>query len=174
MNHRERAAAAPARRVLFCACLLMLAATAAWAQSGEMSAASCTFEDGKELTVRYHPVPSKGELPKKAVWQPGGSPLLLFSEASLDIEGTRLPTGAYTLYIIPDKDNWVLVVNKNVTKPEKYDKQHDVVRVRMQAAEVPSPVPELQVAFGRMAPRECSLRLYYGSTGVFGAQWKEQ
>jgi hypothetical protein len=159
--------------VTLCLWLCVLSAPAALAQSHEQATAACTFEDGKQVMVRYHAVPSKEPLSRDSVWTPGGSPLFLFSQTDLELAGSQIPIGAYSLYVIPNKEMWLLIVNKNVAPASNYDKQQDIVRVAMQMAEVSQPLERLQVAFGRVAPRQCNLRFYYGKTGVFGAHLKE-
>lgn len=53
--------------------------------------ASCSFQDGKQITVRYANETSPGrDLPCGKVWTPGGQPMLLFTQAPLSAKsGTR-------------------------------------------------------------------------------------
>jgi hypothetical protein len=50
--------------------------------------------------------------------------MTLFTEAQLNFAGATIPVGAYTVYPIPAKDKWTLVVNKNVTPGSAYDEKH--------------------------------------------------
>jgi hypothetical protein len=46
--------------------------------------ASCSFHDGKQITVRYSNETSTGrDLPSGKVWTPGGQPMLLFTQIPL-------------------------------------------------------------------------------------------
>jgi Protein of unknown function (DUF2911) len=86
--------------------------------------ASCSFQDGKQITVRYSNETSTGrDLPSGKMWTPGGQPMLLFTQAPLVANSTDIPMGAYSMYIVRDKDDWTLVVNKNVSTGNKYDKR---------------------------------------------------
>src|SRR4029077_13786436 len=85
-------------------------------QSGaETEAAICTFEDGKQITARYNPIPAgkADAVPVGKVLIPGGSAMTFFTETGLTWGSPTIPTGGYTLYIIPAKKAWTLIVSKN-------------------------------------------------------------
>ena len=85
--------------------------------------------------------------------------------AALTLEKSQIPAGAFSLYLIPQKDRWILVVNKNVNAGSKYDERQDIARAPMQMGQLGEPTSTLEVSFGRMGPRDCSLRVYFGKTG---------
>ena len=61
-------------------------------------AASCSFQDGKQITVRYTNEISTGhDLPPGKAWTPGGQPMLLFTQAALVAGNTDIPMGAYSM-----------------------------------------------------------------------------
>jgi hypothetical protein len=102
------------RAVLIVLCLTPCVA----AQSGgaPTSTTTCNLDDGRQVYVRYNPVAnSKEKLPNGKPWTPGGMPMTLFTEAQLNLGSSMIPIGAYSVYPIPAKDHWTLVVNKNVT-----------------------------------------------------------
>jgi Protein of unknown function (DUF2911) len=129
-------------------------------------AAVCTFEDGKQLSVRYVPAPAskKQTLPLGKVWLPGGSPLTWFGETAVTAGNSAIPLGAYNVYIIPGKSEWTLVVSKNVAHPASYDEKQDLVRAPMQIGELSDAAPQLSVYFGHLSASECDMRLDYGKT----------
>lgn len=92
--------------------------------------------------------------------------MTLFTEAQLALGDSVIPVGAYTLYPIPAKDHWALVVNKNVTPGAPYDEKQDVARGQMETAEVDQPSDALEVAFAHVGAR-CTLRIYMGKTASF-------
>ena len=132
----------------------------------ETEAAVCTFEDSKQLSVRYVPAPAgkKQTLPLGKVWLPGGSPLTWFGETAVAAGNSTVPLGAYNIYIIPGKSEWTLVVSKNVAHPASYDEKQDLVRAPMQIGELSDAAPQLSVYFGHLSASECDLRLDYGKT----------
>lgn len=136
---------------------------------------SCNFADGRQITVRYNSVPfKKGErLKENKVWMPGGSAMVLFSGADLKFNGREIPTGAYTMYLIPAKKNWTLIVSKNEKPENAYDSRQDLARGPMDLGQLSQPNDKLTLYFGQMGPKQCNLRVYYGDTGAF-TEFEEQ
>ena len=136
--------------------------------------ASCSFQDGKQITVRYNNETSTGrDLPSGKAWTPGGQPMLLFTQTSLTANNTDIPIGAYSMYIVREKDEWTLVVNKDVGTGDKYDKHLDVVRMSMLRGQLSEPQKEFTVLFGHTDPRQCNMRIYYGKSGTW-AEFREK
>jgi len=74
---------------------------------------------GREISIDYS-APSKrnrvifGELvPYGKVWRTGANAATaLHTKGNLQIGTLNVPAGHYTLYSIPEKDGWTLIVNK--------------------------------------------------------------
>lgn len=92
--------------------------------------------------------------------------MTLFTEAQLTLGTSLIPIGAYTLYPIPARGNWTLVVNKNVTAGAPYDEKQDIARAPMETAQVEQPSDALEVAFAHVGAR-CTLRIYFGKSASF-------
>ncbi|HUO15726.1 MAG TPA: DUF2911 domain-containing protein [Verrucomicrobiae bacterium] len=136
------------------------------AQSAPSSTTTCNLDDGRQVYVRYNPVPTKGEkIPNGKPWTPGGAPMTLFTEAQLELGTSNIPIGAYTVYPIPGR-TWTLVVNKNVTPGAAYDQKDDIARTPMETAQVAQPSDALEVAFAHVGNR-CTLRIYIGKSASF-------
>jgi len=138
-------------------------------QADNSSTAFCDFDDGQEVSVRYvgSITNSKDEPHNGKVWMPGGSAMTLFTGAPLMFNNATIPTGAYTVYVIPNKKDWTLIVNKNVNAGAAYDSSQDVAKGPMDLGEVETPPKQLQVSFAHSGPKTCSIRMYYGKTGAF-------
>jgi hypothetical protein len=125
------------------------------------------LEDGRQVYVRYNPVPNnKEKISNGKPWSPGGVPMTLFTEAQLSLGSSMIPVGAYTVYPIPAKDHWTLAVNRNVTPGAAYDEKQDIARTQMETAQVAQPSDSLEVAFAHVGAR-CTLRIYIGKTASF-------
>ena len=124
----------------------------------------CNFEDGNQVTIQYNPT-VKEEPHNGRVWAPG---ITLYVQVPLTVGGAEIPLGAYSIYLIPEKKQWTLIVNKNVTAGATYNSAQDVARAPMETGEIPEPTKQLQLSFAHMAPKQCSLRVYYQKTGAFG------
>jgi hypothetical protein len=149
--------------------LLAILATAASAQTpaANQQTSECTFADGGQLSVRYEPAPAHGDRPPEGrVWSAGESPMYLFTTTTLKAGDTQIPVGAYSLYVVPLKNHWTLVVNKDVTS-KKYDPQQDIASIPMDLGSLDQAEKSVQLLFAHDAPKQCSLRLYYGKTGAW-------
>lgn len=151
-------------------CLLATASAQAADPADDHTASiTCDFADEQEITVQYNnSVMSEKDQPRNGrVWLPGGSPMTLFTQVPLILNHVELAVGAYSVYVIPNKKEWTLVVSKNVTNPKTYDEKQDLVRAPMQIGGVDSPPKRLQASFAHIAPKQCSIRLYYETIGAF-------
>lgn len=146
---------------------IFLAPCVAAQSSANQSSTTCNLEDGRQVYIRYTPVQTKQEkISNGKPWAPGGTPMTLFTEAQLNLGSSMIPVGAYTVYPIPARGNWSIVVNKNVTQGTTYDEKQDVARTQMETAQVESSTDQLEVAFAHVGNR-CSLRVYIGKTASF-------
>ena len=145
---------------------ILLAPFLAAQSGGNQSTTTCNLEDGRQVYIRYIPVPAKEKISNGKPWAPGGSPMTLFTEAQLSLGTSTIPVGAYTVYPIPARGNWSIAVNKNVTPGAAYDEKQDVARAQMETAQVESASEQLEVAFAHVGNR-CSLRVYIGKTASF-------
>lgn len=136
--------------------------------SANSSTAVCTFTDDKEISVRYNPAKvGKDDASNGRVWVPGNSPMDLFTETTLTLNNTDIPTGAYRIYFIPGKESWTMIVSKNVSSNLAYDEKQDLVRAPMQAGKLPQPEAEVSVYFGHIAPKTCDMRVDVGKMRVW-------
>ena len=160
------------RTVLVCTLLLgaLPLAHPAVAQQAAVAAdtesAICTFEDGKQITARYSPMAVGKETaptPGK-VLIPKGSAMTFFTETDLVLGNTTIPTGAYTMYILPAKKDWTLIVSKNVTVDAKYDEKLDLARSAMEIGQLSTPADTLSLYFGHTGQKKCEIDVDYGKT----------
>ncbi len=145
---------------------LLLSPWVAAQSAAPTSTTTCNLDDGRQVYVRYNPVANKEKIPNGKAWAPGRTPMTLFTEAQLTLGSSMIPVGAYTVYPIPARDHWTLVVNKNVTPGAAYDEKQDIARTQMETEQVEQPADALEVAFAHVGAR-CTLRIYIGKTASF-------
>jgi hypothetical protein len=133
--------------------------------------ATCNFDSNKQVAVEYQRITLNGrkpvlgqEIPYNRTWAPGGKPLTLFLSSPVVVGGKELPTGAYTIFVIPSEKRWTLVVSKSTDASGKYDEGADVFRVPMEYGELPSPENEFSIYFAHVAPEQCSMRMGLGDS----------
>jgi hypothetical protein len=147
--------------------LLTVTAICSAQQSPNSSTTTCTLEDGRQIYIRYNAVSTKTDKPANGrPWAPGGSPMTLFTETALSFAGSNIPVGAYTVYPIPAKDKWTIVVNKNVTPGAAYDEKQDIARAAVETDQVSQAAEALEVAFAHYG-NKCTLRIYFGKSASF-------
>jgi Protein of unknown function (DUF2911) len=154
----------------FSICLMFTSGGAvAQAAISKAHEAACSFDDGRQISVRYYSrelVSERKTLPSDAVWTPGGSPIILFTQAPLSVAGSEVPVGAYSMYLIPGKTQWTLILNTNVNAIAKYDQQQDILRAPMQVGSLSQPTDEVQIV-AHVSPKQCSMRMYREGTGAW-------
>ena len=168
-----------AKRLVFYSLVVVFVGTIAVVQNASAQqdmSATCTFEDGHALTVRYSGANNehRRDLPGGKVWSPGNVPMLLFTEVATKVENVEIPVGAFSMYVIPEKSKWTLIINRNITAGAEYDEKQDIVRTTMGLGQLPSPTEEPHVSFNHVAPQVCSLRVDFGKTGAWADAFKEK
>lgn len=65
------------------------------------------------------------------------------------INGVAVPAGTYSLFAIPEKDKWTIIINKELDLwgGYAYDESKDLVRVSVPVKPVSTPVEALSIAF---------------------------
>ena len=158
------------RILAICGVLLCQWLPLGFAQDANSNSATtvCTFEDGQQISVQYNNSATPVEEPRNGKpWRPAGSPVILFTQTALIVNKVEIAAGAYSLWLIPDKKNWTLVVNKNVKADSPYNQDEDLVREPMEVGQLPQPAKQADIGFAHMAAKQCNLRVYYGRNGVW-------
>jgi Protein of unknown function (DUF2911) len=158
-------------RSIFTAVLFVMFGLSAFGQTSD-SATTCTFADGQQITVRYAAASNKRQEPQNGIWSPNGSTMFLFTETPVTLGSTRIPTGAYSLYLSGKKE-WTLVVNRNTKPDAAYDAQLDVGRSAMESDQLGSHEKQMRIELVHPQPKQCSLRIFYGDKGYF-AEFQQQ
>jgi hypothetical protein len=76
-----------------------------------------------------------------------------------------VPAGSYTIFAIPNKDKWTLVISKKTGEwGTAYPGQpEDLARIDMKASTLPSAVENFTIAFDKTASG-CTLRMDWETT----------
>jgi hypothetical protein len=86
--------------------------------------AQCKFSGGKTITVDYSSPRMRGRkifgdlVPYGRVWRPGANEAATFvtDESLITVKGTNIPAGSYTIFTVPNPDQWTLIVNKHTNE----------------------------------------------------------
>jgi DUF2911 family protein len=116
---------------------------------------SLTFTiSGKEVKVCYGRPSSRGrvmlggkDVPYGKLWRTGANePTILYAPIPLTVAGIKVQPGVYSLYTVPGKNDWEVIVNRSISQWGKEDqytervKAQEVGRARVKSESISSPV----------------------------------
>lgn len=160
------------------ALLLTVAAVVIYAQQDKSkrpsppATAKCDLAGGKSITVNYSSPRANGRkvfgglVPYGEPWRTGANEATTFvTTADLMVGGKHVPAGSYTLFTVPNKDKWVLIVSKKtgewgIPYPGA---DSDLVRADMTASATSGPVENFTIAFDKTS-KGCTLRIDWENT----------
>ena len=134
--------------------------------------AFCDLGGGKSLTIAYSSPRAKGRtvfgglVPYGEVWRAGANEATTFvTDADLTIGGKTVPAGSYTLFTIPDKDKWTLIISKKTGEwgTPYPGAESDFARIDMTPSTLPATVENFTIFFDHSATA-CTLRLDWETT----------
>lgn len=106
-------------------------------------------------------------VPYNKVWRTGANEateITLYEDMLVD--GKPIEAGTYTLYTIPKKDEWTIIINEavNVWGAYEYDQTKDVLRTSVPVENTSAPVEVFSMAF---QPMENGANLLMGWENTF-------
>ena len=161
--------------IVFLAWLSLMAAPFVSAQTQRPSPpaqAQCKFQDSKTVTVDYSSPRMRGRkifgglVPYGQVWRTGANEATTFvTTADLIVSGKEVPAGSYTIFTIPNPDQWTLIINKKTGEwgiPYKYEADEQT-RAILTVLPLGSPVENLSISFDQRTGG-CVLRVRWENT----------
>lgn len=127
---------------------------------------------GQKITIKYS-APSMrkrvifGELvPWRQVWRAGANDAtLLHTTADLEFNGLLVPKGDYSLFVLPDLQQWQLIVNKETGQSGlEYHAQQDLGRVPMELSHPPKALERYRMTLSKSAGGQGQLQLAWEKT----------
>jgi tetratricopeptide (TPR) repeat protein len=122
-----------------------------------------------DVTVEYSRPGVKGRaiwgdlVPYDKPWRTGAnaSTTIQLSD-EVTIGGKKVPAGTYSLYTVPGKAEWTVVLNSDPkAQPGSWDEKKDVARVAVKPAESPEFHEWMSFEFEALTPRSGELALYW-------------
>ena len=92
-------------------------------------------------------------VPYGNVWRTGANSATTIDFADeVTIGEKKVPAGKYGLLTIPDKDNWIIIITKqlDVTNPTSYKQESDVVRVNVKPMTMKDKMETFTMQFAKM------------------------
>src|SRR6478672_8949335 len=108
-------------------------------------------------------------VPYGKVWRTGANNATTIDFADdVTIGGTKVPAGKYGLLTIPDKDNWKVIITKQleVTNPADYKQESDLVRVDVKPTTMKDKMETFTMQFANVKSSTCELQIMWENTAV--------
>jgi hypothetical protein len=134
--------------------------------------AECKFSDGKTIEVSYSSPRMRGRkifgglVPYGEVWRAGANEATTFNtDANLNVGGTNVPAGSYTIFTLPNPNSWKLIISKQtgewgIPYPGA---EYDLARMPMQVSKLTSPVEDFTIHFDQSGDA-CTMNLDWDTT----------
>ncbi|MGA6980038.1 MAG: DUF2911 domain-containing protein [Candidatus Sulfotelmatobacter sp.] len=151
------------KRIAVSSALVLLFTAAAFAQMGTArpsppASATCDLGGGKTIKTDYSSPRMKGRkiygglVPFGEVWRTGANDATTFvPSADVVVGGKDVPAGNYTIFTVPNADEWKLIINKKTGEwgiPYKYESD-ELGRVDMKVSKLPSPVEDFTISYAK-------------------------
>lgn len=120
--------------------------------------ASCAFQDGKTIKTSYSSPRTRGRkifatdglVPYGKPWRAGAQEATTFeTTADLEVDGKSVPAGNYTIFTIPNADQWKLIISKKTGEwgiPYPGE-QYELGRYDMKVSTLPSSVEDFTISY---------------------------
>ena len=134
--------------------------------------AECKLSGGKSLTIDYSSPRAKGRkiyggiVPYGEVWRAGANEATTFvTDADLNVGGTSVPAGSYTIFAVPNADKWSLVISKKTGEwgTAYPGPSEDLARIDMKASKLATPVENFTISFDQSGAG-CALHMDWETT----------
>jgi hypothetical protein len=127
-----------------------------------------------EVSIAYNRPSAKGRkifgdlVPFDKVWRTGAnmSTQITFKEQA-SIQGKKVPAGTYSMFSIPGKKEWTLILNKNaeVWGENKYNEKEDVLRFKVKPYST-AYTETFTISIGNIKTNSIDVALLWEKTGV--------
>jgi Protein of unknown function (DUF2911) len=134
--------------------------------------AECRFANGKTITVDYSSPRMRGRkifgglVPYGEVWRAGANEATSFvTNADLLVGGKDVPAGSYTLFALPEENQWTLIISKKTGEwgiPYPGE-SYDFLRTEIKVSNLPARRENFTIAFDPSGS-SCVMRMEWEMT----------
>lgn len=128
-----------------------------------------------DITIEYSRPSVKGRVvygdlvPFDKLWRTGAnaSTKITFSD-KVKLEGKDVPAGTYSLYTIPGKTEWTIIINKNTTLwgSDGYKQEEDLVRFKVKSSAMADKLETFTMNVADITPTTANIELNWEKTHV--------
>lgn len=134
--------------------------------------AECQLSNGKSVKIAYSSPRAKsrkvfgGLVPYGQVWRAGANEATTFvTDTNVNVGGTTVPAGSYTIFTVPNADKWQLVISKKTGEwgTAYPGPSNDLARIDMKVSQLSSPMENFTISFDH-AGSSCTLSMSWENT----------
>ncbi len=110
-----------------------------------------------------------GIVPYGIVWRTGANQATRITFSTpVKLEGRDIPAGTYSLFTIPDKGDWTIILNKDANQwgAFQYNQKDDLVRFQAAPISIEVPIETFTIEFNRIRDESAVLNLAWDTTIV--------
>jgi Protein of unknown function (DUF2911) len=130
---------------------------------------------GKTITIHYNSPRLKGRtigsdiVPYGEVWRTGANPATtIITPINLKIGTLDVPAGTYTLFTLPNKDQWLFIVSKKTGEwGIPYPEGNDLGRTPMTSKPMSSSQENMSISFENTHGATTELHVKWGTTDQY-------
>jgi Protein of unknown function (DUF2911) len=159
-------------------CILMTTAGVAQQNGQPLLSPPATAEvslNGKAVTIHYNSPRLKGRaiggevVPYGTIWRTGANPATtLITTTNLKIGTLNVPAGTYTIYTLPNANQWLFIVNKQTGQwGTEYHQEQDLGRTPMKSKVLPTSQENMSITFENTKGSNTELHVKWATTDEF-------
>jgi hypothetical protein len=126
---------------------------------------------GSDITIKYNAPSMRGRMifgglvPYDKVWRTGANPATtLITPVDLHIGRLLVPAGEYTIYTLPSKHHWMLIVNKHTKQwGTEYYPAEDLGRVELKHHTLDTPQEVMSISFDDIKKDSAELHIRWAT-----------
>lgn len=125
------------------------------------------------FTINYSRPSAKGRavfgtlVPFGEVWRTGAnSATMLTVDDKIKIEGNEIPAGKYSLFTIPNKDEWTIIISKDVSGSSQLAEGMDLVRFKVKPQTLPMHIETFTIGLSNFTNTNATLDLMWEKTAI--------
>lgn len=166
------------KRLALSMLVIFIASNLGFAQMGGKNrpsppaSATCDLGNGKTIKTDYSSPRMKGRkiygdlVPYGEVWRTGANEATTFvTSADVEVGGKNVPAGSYTIFTVPNPNQWTLIINKKTGEwgiPYKYESD-ELARVDMSVSKLPSPLEDFTISYDKSG-NGCTMHIDWDTT----------
>jgi len=108
-------------------------------------------------------------IPYGKVWRTGANETTEIKfYKDITLQNSNIKAGTYSLFTIPDEQEWTIIVNKDLDfwGAYSYNQENDVIRVKVPSKKIDSPVEAFTIQFEKTDDNHGKMQLAWGETLV--------